>query len=536
MLKKHFSLILVLVMIVGLFAGLTVTANAAASSPVNSVKIAGLTLNASYPYYFNGASGAIGTRSTSDSLGAANAVFNANTGTLTLRDINLSIPSTSAEHCIEWAYSSVGAHDLVIVLEGTNTLKTTRSDVSAINGNSAYNNDGPSLTIKGNGALDVNGTSYGIWVSNNISIEGSVVLKATGTKNDGISTKTSYDGTITIQDTARVTAIGGTYGIDAKNCNITGGTVTAIGGTRAYWRAPTFAAGITVAAGDAAASAVGIATSAINAQKYVTTLLANLPTYSITAATAKNGTVSTNVAKANSGATVTVTVAPKKGFSLQIIAVTDANGNNYELKKTAENTYSFVMPAVAVEIKAVFAFNIDTVDLKFTDVASDSYYVDAVKWAVYNKVTQGATETTFAPDSGCTRAQVVTFLWRAAGCPEAGNNSFSDVADDSYYNKAVTWAVENGITKGTSETTFGPDTVCTRAQIVTFLYRYDQRDNMSIRENPFTDIPNVTYYYDAVLWAAENGITSGTSATTFSPNNTCTRGQVVTFLYRYLGL
>ena len=171
----------------------------------------------------------------------------------------------------------------------------------------------------------------------------------------------------------------------------------------------------------------------------------------------------------------------------------------------------------------------------FTDVKEGAYYADAVNWAVDKKVTSGKTETTFAPNDSCTRAQAVTFLWRAAGSPEptATTMTFTDVKADSYYYKAVLWAVENKITSGMSDTLFAPDAVCSRSQIVTFLYRM-QNSPESKAENPFTDVKADAYYANAVLWAVENGVTTGASATTFDPAGDCTRGQIVTFLYRCL--
>lgn len=171
----------------------------------------------------------------------------------------------------------------------------------------------------------------------------------------------------------------------------------------------------------------------------------------------------------------------------------------------------------------------------FTDVKAGAYYEDAVKWAVDKAVTSGKTVTTFAPNESCTRAQAVTFLWRAAGSPEptASEMTFTDVKADSYYYKAVLWAVENKITSGMSDTLFAPDATCSRSQIVTFLYRM-QNSPESKAENPFTDVKADAYYANAVLWAVENGVTTGASATTFDPAGDCTRGQIVTFLYRCL--
>ncbi len=169
----------------------------------------------------------------------------------------------------------------------------------------------------------------------------------------------------------------------------------------------------------------------------------------------------------------------------------------------------------------------------FIDVTYGSYYYDAVQWALENGITTGTSESTFSPEEGCTRGQTVTFLWRAAGspAPESGENPFADVAEDAYYYDAVEWAVENGITTGTSESTFSPEETCTRAQVVTFLWRAagsPQADSVS----QFSDLSGDAYYYDAVEWAVENGITNGTGESTFSPDDACTRAQIVTFLYR----
>ena len=170
----------------------------------------------------------------------------------------------------------------------------------------------------------------------------------------------------------------------------------------------------------------------------------------------------------------------------------------------------------------------------FTDIRESAYYHDPVLWAVANNVTNGTSDSTFSPDEGCTRAQVVTFLWRAAGKPDPASSEspFSDVKEGAYYFNAVLWAVETGITNGTSDTTFSPDETCTRAQIVTFLWRYEEQPAPAGTSNPFADVKPSAYFGSAVLWAVETGITNGTSATTFDPEDTCTRAQVVTFLYR----
>ena len=173
----------------------------------------------------------------------------------------------------------------------------------------------------------------------------------------------------------------------------------------------------------------------------------------------------------------------------------------------------------------------------FLDVKSGEYYYDAVLWAAENEITQGTGAKTFSPDMPVIRAQVVTFLWRAAGCPEPTGDAskFTDVEVGSYYEKAVAWAIEQGITKGTSETTFSPDKICTRGQIVTFLARFaGVEDDATGYTHSFTDVKATDFYNNAVAWAKDNGVTEGTSATTFSPNDDCTRGQIVTFLYRWM--
>ena len=175
----------------------------------------------------------------------------------------------------------------------------------------------------------------------------------------------------------------------------------------------------------------------------------------------------------------------------------------------------------------------ETAKNPFTDVTAGDYFYDAVVWAANQGIALGDSATTFRPNGTCARAEIVTFLWRAAGSPEpAGTGtSFQDVPENAYYYKAVLWAAENGIVKGTTETEFGANAACTRAQVVTFLYRY-AGTNAAVEGNPFADVKADTYYYDAVAWAAGKGITAGTSASTFAPNDSCTRGQIVTFLYR----
>ena len=193
------------------------------------------------------------------------------------------------------------------------------------------------------------------------------------------------------------------------------------------------------------------------------------------------------------------------------------------------------MPDGKVEVKAVFAKEVET--SPFGDVSTDAYYYKAVQWAQEKGITDGISSDLFGPKQPCTRSQIVTFLWRAAGSPEPKGTAagMTDVVPSSYYAKAVAWAVENGITTGTAEGTFSPDATCTRAQAVTFLWRAAGSPTPKTKLMPFPDVPVGSYYWNAVLWAIEQGITEGTSYLTFSPNDSCTRAQIVTFLWRAKG-
>ena len=254
--------------------------------------------------------------------------------------------------------------------------------------------------------------------------------------------------------------------------------------------------------------------------------------YPITVKSAKNGDVTASHKSAAKGTTITLTVDPDKGYVLDTLTVLD--GKDKDLKLTEKNgKFTFTMPASKVTVAATFKAAAPTGKNPFIDVPAGSYYEDAVIWAVDKGITTGTSATTFNPNGICTRAQAVTFLWRAAGSPAAksGAMPFADVKAGSYYYDAVLWAVEQGITKGTSETMFSPDATCTRAQIVTFLWR-SQKSPAAGMANPFADVAADTYYIDAVLWAVKHNITVGTTFSIFSPDEECTRAQIVTFLYR----
>ena len=243
----------------------------------------------------------------------------------------------------------------------------------------------------------------------------------------------------------------------------------------------------------------------------------------------RNGTVTANRRYAERGDTVTITVKPDDGFKLDDLTVTDKNGKELKLTDKGNGKYTFTMPASKVEIKATFVKEVET--SPFSDVSTSAYYYEAVKWAQEKGITGGIGNGLFGPNQPCTRAQIVTFLWRAAGSPEPKSmSSFSDVSADSYYAKAVAWAVENGITTGTGDGKFSPDATCTRAQSVTFLFRAIGKLVDSKAE--FSDVLTDSYYANAVAWAVENGVTNGIGDGLFGPDNSCTRAQIVTFLFR----
>ena len=244
----------------------------------------------------------------------------------------------------------------------------------------------------------------------------------------------------------------------------------------------------------------------------------------------ENGTVTVSPRSAEKGDSVTITVKPDSGYQLDELTVTDKNGKELKLTDKGNGKYTFTMPASKVEINATFVKEIET--SPFSDVSTSAYYYEAVKWAQEKGITGGIGNGLFGPNQPCTRAQIVTFLWRAAGSPEPKSmSSFSDVSADSYYAKAVAWAVENGITTGTGDGKFSPDATCTREQAVAFLYRASGSPAVS-GGSAFSDVAANAYYADAVAWAEKNGVTGGIGGGLFGSGNTCTRAQIVTFLYR----
>ena len=256
----------------------------------------------------------------------------------------------------------------------------------------------------------------------------------------------------------------------------------------------------------------------------------NAPTYAIEVdKDIRNGEVTANRRYAERGDTVTITVKPDDGFKLDDLTVTDKNGKELKLTDKGNGKYTFTMPAGKVEINAAFVKEVET--SPFSDVSTSAYYYEAVKWAQEKGITGGIGNGLFGPNQPCTRAQIVTFLWRAAGSPVVNYAmNMTDVAEDAYYAGAVRWALSEGITTGTGDGKFSPDTTCTRAQSVTFLFRAIGKLVDSKAE--FSDVLTDSYYANAVAWAVENGVTNGIGDGLFGPDNSCTRAQIVTFLFR----
>ena len=242
------------------------------------------------------------------------------------------------------------------------------------------------------------------------------------------------------------------------------------------------------------------------------------------------GALSTTPSAAVKGSTVTITAKPDNGYRLDKLTVIDQSGNRLSLSDQGNGKYTFIMPAGKVSVEPVFAPI--KAQPEFKDVEKDSYYHDAVHWALEKGITEGTSTDTFSPGASCTRAQMVTFLWRAAGSPgpKSAANPFKDINESDYYYSAILWAIENGITSGTGAGTFSPTATVTRGQTVTFLHR--AAGSPLAGSSGFNDVSDGAYYAKAVAWAAENGITSGTGSNKFAPNADCTRSQIVTLLYR----
>lgn len=252
--------------------------------------------------------------------------------------------------------------------------------------------------------------------------------------------------------------------------------------------------------------------------------------YAVSAPSTKNGDVTVSPKNASKGDRVTITVKPDSGYEVGSVTVLDSKGNELKLTDKGDGKYTFTMPGGKVTVTAEFVE--EQAASIFADVPADVYYAKAVEWAVKKGITNGKANGLFGSNDPCTRGQIVTFLWRAAGSPAPKGTAKvpADVLPGSYCYDAVAWAIENGITNGLADGTFGVNSTCTRGQSVTFLYRAMGTAPTTV--NGFTDVAAGDFYAEAVAWAVENGVTNGTTDSTFSPNNGCTRAQIVTFLFR----
>ena len=412
-----------------------------------------------------------------------------------------------------------------------------------------------SLAVGGSVALTAtltpeNATDAVVWSSNNkeiaeVSNNGTVTAKALGTATI-TATVGSY--TATCEVTVAVPVTGVT--LDKETMNLTAGSTGTLTATitpenatnkNLTWTSDNEAV---VAVSDGVVSAVAAGTANITVTtadggKTATCVVtvtrrsssSSRPSYPITTPDkTENGSVTVTPKSAKRGSTVTITVTPDAGYVLDELTVTDKDGKDVALTKKSDTEYTFVMPAGKVEITPSFVKQ--TPSQAFVDVKTGDYFYDAVLWAVGKGITNGTSVETFSPEAPCTRAQIVTFLWRAAGSPVVNYAmDLSDVAGDAYYAEAVRWALSEGITTGTSADQFSPDATCTREQAVTFLYRAAGSPAVS-GESAFEDVGADAYYARAVAWAAQNGVTNGISQALFGTGSDCTRAQIVTFLYR----
>lgn len=434
-------------------------------------------------------------------------------------------PAADADGKVSATYTPSGAVTLSVQNPGADWLYVWMKDGKRINGTeSSLTLSSPSESGKYTVKVMAGGSSTDVWTSNEINV---TITKANGT--------------------ASVSMEGWTYGETAKKPVPTSETNGTNGVTYQYKvkdaKDDTYSTTVPTNVGSYTVKATFPATDNYNkvtatadfviaqATHHSSGSSSSNPTYSVTTPSkSENGGVVVSSKNARKGDAVTVTVTPDAGYQLDKLTVTDKNGNVLKLTDKGDGKYSFTMPDGKVEVKAVFAKKVET--RPFGDVSTDAYYNQAVQWAQEKGITDGISSDLFGPKQPCTRSQIVTFLWRAAGSPEPKSTAagMTDVVPGSYYAKAVAWAVENGITTGTAEGTFSPDATCTRAQAVTFLAR--AQNAKATGKTAFSDVPADSYFADAVAWAQANGVTTGTSETTFSPDSDCTRAQIVTFLYR----
>ena len=441
-----------------------------------------------------------------------------------------------------WAAKTAEAANAALEASKENLLKTVKEYVKYL-ADTVYNNGAPT-ELNGN-SYTVSKENYGVAVdaidsANNVSgvlgaydvmldtqvcrtissvsimpdkesMVGSSTVTLTITKapTDAVVSVTCDDSTVAVKDNG-----GGTYTVSLPNITKTYTFTASIEQSDTYTAASTSCTvSVTRKSSGSSSSSSGSSGS-----------------YAVSAPGTKNGDVTVSPKNASKGDRVTITVTPDKGYELDKLTVKDASGNKLKLTDKGNGKYTFTMPGSKVTVSAEFVE--EQAASIFADVPADAYYAKAVEWAVKKGITNGKANGLFGSNDPCTRGQIVTFLWRAAGSPAPKGTAKvpADVLPGSYCYDAVAWALENGITNGLADGTFGVNNTCTRGQSVTFLYRAMGTAPTTV--NGFTDVESNAFCAEAVAWAVENGVTNGTSATTFSPSNGCTRAQIVTFLFR----
>ena len=432
----------------------------------------------------------------------------------------------------------------------TGDFRLTSSDSPIVNCYTVKKDDTLGLYAEGNTvtftAEKIEGKPFASWTATGVTLTDSTKATISFTMpGNNVTLTTAYTTSVnkvSLDKTELALTVGDTQTLtatitpdDANNKNVSwssdkpsvatvdeNGTVTAVAvGT----------ANITVKTEDGEKTAVCAVTVTAKSSGGSSSGGSSSPSYPVTTpGKTENGTVTVSPRSAEKGDTVTITVKPDSGYQLDDLTVTDKNGKELKLTDKGNGKYNFTMPASRVEINVAFVKEVET--SPFSDVSTSAYYYEAVKWAQEKGITGGIGNGLFGPNQPCTRAQIVTFLWRAAGSPAPKDmSSFADVPADAFYAKAVAWAVENGITSGTSDGKFSPDATCTRAQSVTFLYRASGAPAVS-GSAAFSDVVADAYYASAVKWAEKSGITGGIGGGLFGSDNNCTRAQIVTFLFR----
>ena len=519
-----------------------------AGAKVNSVSVSGNTATITLRYGYSETAATIYTPSDAAAQWTAY-IESTNLGSTTVpgSDMKYSeVPAIQAAlakgYSDIWAAKTAEAANAALEASKENLLKTVKEYVKYL-ADTVYNNGAPT-ELNGN-SYTVSKENYGVAVdaidsANNVSgvlgaydvmldtqvcrtissvsimpdkesMVGSSTVTLTITKapTDAVVSVTCDDSTVAVKDNG-----GGTYTVSLPNITKTYTFTASIEQSDTYTAASTSCTvSVTRKSSGSSSSSSGSSGS-----------------YAVSAPSTKNGDVTVSPKNASKGDRVTVTVTPDKGYESDKLTVKDASGNKLKLTDKGNGKYTFTMPGSKVTVSAEFVE--EQAASIFADVPADAYYAKAVEWAVKKGITNGKANGLFGSNDPCTRGQIVTFLWRAAGSPAPKGTAKvpADVLPGSYCYDAVAWALENGITNGLADGTFGVNNTCTRGQSVTFLYRAMGTAPTTV--NGFTDVAAGDFYAEAVAWAVENGVTNGTSASTFSPNAGCTRAQIVTFLFR----